>query len=323
MKAIQFNRTGGPDVLEYVDIDLPPPGAGEVRVIHEAIGANFGEAYFRSGLYGTPKLPSCLGAEAAGVVDSVGPGVAGFTSGDRVAYGDGQLCSYAEAANVPAGRLVRIPEGLNFEQAATIAKGLTVHMLIRQVYKVAPGDTIMVHAAAGAVGSIACQWATSLGARVIGGVGSAAKVDLARRYGCDEVVVVSEDGWPAKIRDLTGGLGVDVVFDGNGNDTFLPSLDCLRRRGMMVSFGNASGPVAPVAPLTLMMKGSLSLARPFLSHFIDTPEDNHRMGTEYFDVLVSGAVKLDITQRFPLAQARQVHDSMLSRSRTGVTVMIP
>jgi len=324
MKAIRISRLGGPEVMEYVDYALPPPGPGEVRVRNAVIGLNFGESYFRSGLYGVPRLPSGMGSEAVGVVEALGQGVVGFSLGDRVAYAEGVLGAYAEAANVPADRLVRPPEGLPDEMvAAALSKGLTAQMLIRQTFRVEKGQTILLHAAAGGVGVILAQWARSLGARVIGATSSAEKAAFARQHGCSEVVDVTRPGWVEAVMALTHGAGVPVVFDSNGRDTFLGSLDCLAPLGTMVSYGNASGPAPAIEPLELMRRGSLRLTRPYLGHYLQAGEGLAAMADELFEVLAAGKIRLPINQRFRLSQALEAHERMGARGTTGLSVMIP
>ena len=322
MKAIRFDHPGGPEVLKLEQIDLPPPAAGQVRVKHTAIGVNFIDTYHRSGLYKLP-LPSGLGSEAAGGVESVGEGVATLNPGDRVAYA-GTLGAYAEANNVPADKLVKLPAGVPDEvAAAAMLKGMTAQYLLKRTFAVQRGQTILFHAAAGGVGLIACQWAKLLGAVVIGTVGSDDKMDLARRNGCDHVLNTRQQDWPKRVRDITGGEGVPVVYDGIGRDTWNGSLDCLAVRGMMVSFGNASGPVPPFEPGILSAKGSLYLTRPTLFHYIRTPEELQQTADDLFAVIASGAVKISINQRFKLADARAAHEALHSRATTGTTVLLP
>jgi NADPH2:quinone reductase len=322
MKAIRFARTGGPEVLALEDIDLPPR-AGEVRVRHTAIGVNFIDTYQRSGLYPV-SLPSGIGLEGAGVVEAVGEGVTAFQRGDRVAYCTGPLGAYAEANNVPADRLVKIPSGIADETAAaSLLKGMTAQYLLKRTYPVQRGQTILFHAAAGGVGSIACQWAKHLGATVIGTVGSDEKVALAKANGCAHVLNTRGDGWSKRVREITDGAGVPVVYDSIGKDTFAGSLDCLAVRGMMVSFGNSSGAVPPFEPGMLSAKGSLYLTRPTLFHYTRSERELQETADGLFAVIVSGAVKIAIHQRFALAEARQAHEALHSRTTTGAAVLVP
>jgi NADPH2:quinone reductase len=320
-KAIRFHQTGGSDVLTYEDITLAPPGAGEVRLRHAAIGVNFIDTYHRSGLYPVP-LPSGLGKEVAGVVEALGEGVTGLKVGTRVASASAPLGMYAQGSNVPAKDLVKIPDGISDEvAAAAMLKGLTAWYLLRETYKVQSGETIVVHSAAGGVGLILCQWAKALGVTVIGTVGSEAKVAPAREAGCAHVLVLGE-GWEKKVREIAPG-GVPVVYDSVGKDTFEASLGCLRPRGLMVSFGNSSGAVAPFSPGILSAKGSLYLTRPTLFHYIATRPELERAAAELFAVMQSGAVKIAVNQRFPLAQAKAAHDALEGRRTTGATVLLP
>ncbi|HWE06663.1 MAG TPA: quinone oxidoreductase [Rhizomicrobium sp.] len=323
MKAIRFARTGGPEVLALEDIDLPAPRAGEVRVRHTAIGVNFIDTYHRCGLYPV-SLPSGIGLEGAGVVEEVGDGVTAFRKGDHAAYCTGPLGAYAEANNVPADRLVKIPSGIAGETAAaSLLKGMTAQYLLKRTYSVQHGQTILFHAAAGGVGSIACQWAKHLGATVIGTVGSDEKVALAKANGCAHVLNTGSDAWSRRVREITGGAGVPVVYDSVGKDTFAGSLDCLAVRGMMVSFGNSSGAVPAFEPGTLSAKGSLYLTRPMLFHYTRSAKELQETAEDLFAVLLSGAVKIAVHQRFPLAEARRAHEALHSRATTGATVLIP
>ena len=323
MKAIRFAKAGGPEVLELKDIELPPPRPGEVRVKHTAIGVNFIDTYQRSGLYPVP-IPSGLGLEAVGVVEAVGENVTTVAKGDRVAYCTGPIGSYAEANNVPADRVVTLPSDISDETAAAaLLKGMTAQYLLKRTYAVKPGDTIVFHAAAGGVGLIACQWAKHLGATVIGTVGSDDKTGLARENGCSHVLNTRGEDWSARVREITGGIGVPVVYDGIGRDTFTGSLDCLAVRGMLVSFGNASGAVPAFEPGILSAKGSLYLTRPTLFHYTRSREELQETAADLFSVIQSGAVKIAIRQRFPLAKAREAHEALHSRSTTGATLLIP
>ena len=320
-KAIRFHQTGGTEVLKFETIDLPPPAAGEVRLRHTAIGVNFIDTYFRSGLYPTP-LPSGLGKEVAGVIEALGEGVTGFAVGDRVATGSAPNGTYAEASNMPARELVKIPDGVSDETAAAaMLKGLTAWYLLRETYRVQKGDTILIHSAAGGVGLIACQWAKALGATVIGTVGSQGKVDAARGAGAHHVLLL-QDGWEKKVREIAPE-GLPVVYDSVGKDTFEASLNCLRPRGLMVSFGNSSGAVPPFAPGVLAAKGSLYLTRPTLFHYIAQRAELERAADELFAVMKSGAVKIAINQRFALADAKAAHEALEGRKTMGATVLLP
>jgi len=323
MKAIRFETPGGSDVLRYVDFDLPPPGPGQVRVRHTAIGVNFIDTYHRTGLYPLP-LPSGLGSEAAGLVEAVGDGVTGFPIGQRVGYASGVIGSYAEANNVPADKLVRLPDGISDELAAAILlKGMTAQYLLRRIHPVAAGETIVFHAAAGGVGQIAVQWARALGASVIGTTTSPEKVALARQNGCAHVLNTRDEGWEKQVRELTGGAGVPVVYDSIGKATFLAGLDCLRPRGILVTYGNASGPVDPFSPALLAQKGSLFVTRPVLAHYTSTPKELQDTADDLFAVIQSGAVKVAVNQRFALKDAAKAHDALTSKQTTGATVLIP
>jgi NADPH:quinone reductase len=322
MKAIRFEQAGGPEVLKLQDIDLPSPAPGQVRVKHTAIGVNFIDTYHRSGLYKLP-LPSGLGSEAAGVVEALGEGVTALEKGDRVAYA-GTLGAYAEVNNVPSDKLVKLPDGLSDEvAAAAMLKGMTAQYLLKRTFPVQRGQTVLFHAAAGGVGLIACQWAKHLGAIVIGTVGSDDKVELARSHGCAHVLNTRNDDWPKHVREITGGQGVPVVYDSIGKDTWNGSLDCLAVRGMMVSFGNASGAVPAFEPSILSAKGSLYLTRPTLFHYTRTHEELQQTADDLFAVIQSGAVKIAINQRFKLADARAAHEALHSRATTGATVLTP
>jgi NADPH:quinone reductase len=323
MKAIRFTKTGGPEVLTLQDIDLPPPAAGQVRVRHAAIGVNFIDTYHRSGLYPVP-LPSGLGTEAAGSVEALGEGVHSLKMGDRVGYCTGPIGAYAEANNVSADRVVKLPAGISDETAAAaMLKGMTAQYLLKRTFRVQRGQTILFHSAAGGVGLIAGQWAKHLGATVIGTVGSDDKIELAQAHGYDLLLNLRQDDWVARVRERTNGEGVPVVYDSVGKDTFASSLDCLAVRGMMVSFGNSSGAVPALEPGLLGAKGSLYLTRPSLFHYTRTPEELQQAADDLFAVILSGAVKIVVNQRFPLAQARVAHEALHSRKTTGATVLIP
>lgn len=322
MKAIRFSQTGGPEVLKLEDIELPAPAPGQVRVRHTAIGVNFIDTYHRCGLYKLP-LPSGLGSEAVGVVEAIGDGVTTLKTGDRVAYA-GTLGAYAEANNVPADKLVKLPSGVSDETAAAaMLKGMTAQYLLMRTYTVDPGETILWHAAAGGVGLIACQWAKHLGATVIGTVGSDDKVSLARENGCAHVLNTRSDDWVKRVREITNGEGVPVVYDSIGKDTWNGSLDCLAVRGMMVSFGNASGAVPAFEPGLLSAKGSLYLTRPTLVHYTRNARELQATANDLFAVIESGVVKIQINQRFKLAEAAKAHEALHSRATTGATILIP
>ncbi len=322
MKAIRFHETGGPEVLRYEDVELPPPGAGQVRVRHTAIGVNFIDTYQRSGLYKLP-LPSGLGSEAAGVVEAIGAGVKTLKTGDRVAYA-GALGSYSEANNIAADKLVKLPDAVSDEvAAAAMLKGMTVQYLLKRTFPVKAGQTILFHSAAGGVGLIAGQWARHLGATVIGTVGHAGKVDLAKANGYAHVLNTASDDWVKAVREITGGVGVPVVYDSIGKDTWNGSLDCLAVRGMMVSFGNASGAVPAFEPGLLSAKGSLYVTRPTLFHYTRDAQELQETADDLFAALSSGAVKIQINQRFKLADAAKAHEALHSRQTTGATILIP
>ena len=323
MKAIRFAKTGGPEVLSLQEIELPAPGPGQVQVRHKAIGVNFIDTYHRSGLYKLP-LPSGLGVEAAGVVEAVGEGVTAFRPGDRVAYCTAPVGAYAEAHNVPAEKLVKLPDGISEETAAAaMLKGLTAQYLLKQTYAVKKGQTILIHSAAGGVGLIAGQWAKHLGATVIGTVGSDAKIEFAKAHGYDRLLNLRQDEWVERVRDWTNGEGVPVVYDSVGKDTFAGSLDCLALRGTMVSFGNSSGAVPAFEPSILAAKGSLYLTRPTLFHYANTHAALQQMADDLFAVIVGGAVKIAVNQRFALADARAAHEALHSRKTTGATILVP
>jgi NADPH2:quinone reductase len=322
-KAIRVHAPGGPEVLSWEELPVGDPGPGQVRVRHTAIGLNFIDTYQRSGLYKVP-LPFTPGQEAAGVIEAVGPDVDGLKVGERVAYGTGPVGAYAEARLVEAARLVPLPDEIDDRAAAAMMlKGLTAQYLLRQTTVVQRGETIVFHAAAGGVGLIACQWAKHLGATVIGTVGSEEKARLARAHGCDHVLIHGQDDIPARVRALTGGRGVRVVFDGVGKDTFAASLDCLAQRGLLVSFGQSSGAVPPFDILTLLNKGSLYLTRPTLAHYAATQEQLRAASAELFEVVKSGAVRIQVSQSFPLKDAASAHEALVSRRTTGSTVLLP
>ena len=321
MLAIQAVRAGGPEVLEAIDLPLPTPGPGQILVRHQAVGLNFIDTYHRSGLYPI-KMPAVLGLEAAGVVETIGEGVTRFVVGDRVAY-NGTPGAYSEAAIVPADRAVKVPDTVSLETAAAVLlKGMTAEFLVRRCFHVKPGDLVLVHAAAGGVGSILVQWCKALGANVIATVGSSAKAAVARELGADHVILYGEEDVASRVAEITGGKGVAVVYDGVGKDTFEASLKSLSRRGMLATFGNASGPVPPFSPLELSGK-SLFVTRPRLFDYIVTTEELDESAHELFAVLASGAVKIDIGQTFPLSEAQAAHEALEGRRTTGATLLLP
>lgn len=323
IKAIRFEKTGGSDVLHYGDFDLPPPPAGYVQVRHTAIGVNFIDTYHRTGLYPLP-LPSGLGSEAAGIVVALGQGVSRFKIGERVGYCSGAIGSYAEANNVPQEKLVHLPDSISDELAAAILlKGMTSQYLIRRIHPVKAGETILFHAAAGGVGQIACQWAKHLGATVIGSTTSPEKVALAKANGCAHVINTKHVGWEKQVREITMGKGVPVVYDSIGKDTFLAGLDCLQPRGIMVTYGNASGPVDPFSPSLLAAKGSLFVTRPVLAHYTSTAEELQATADDLFGIIGSGAIRVAINQRFALKEAAKAHDALTGKKTTGATILIP
>ena len=321
--AIRLHQTGAPERMQWESIALPPPAAGEVRLRHHAIGLNYIDTYHRSGLYPLP-LPSGLGQEAAGVVEAVGEGVSEVAVGDRVAYATAPLGAYAEARNIPAEVLVPLPAVVSFEQgAAVMMQGLTAQYLLRRTYRVQAGDTIVVHAAAGGVGTIMCQWAKALGATVIGTVGSEYKAELARSNGCDHPIVYTRENFARRVRELTGGEGVPVVFDSIGKDTFMDSLACLRPLGLMVSFGNASGAVPPVDIGVLARMGSLFLTRPTLFTYAARRSDLLAMASELFDLVVAGTLRVEINQRYALKDVAQAHRDLEGRRTSASSILLP
>lgn len=322
--AIRIHRHGGPEVLSYEEVEVGAPGPGEVLVRHRAVGINFVDTYVRSGLYPVPSLPSGIGSEAAGVVEAVGDGVDDLSVGQRVAYATGPLGAYAEQRIVPADRLVPLPDAIADEvAAASMLKGMTVEYLVRRTYPVKAGETVLWHAAAGGVGLIACQWLKHLGATVIGTVSSDEKAELARAHGCDHTIVYTREDFVARARAITGGAGLPVVYDSVGRATFPASLDCLRPRGMFVSFGNASGKPDPFDMAVLAQKGSLYLTRPTLGTYTATREELLASANALFDVITRGAVKVEVNQRFALKDAADAHRALESRATTGSSVLLP
>lgn len=323
MKAIRFHQTGGPEVLQLEDVAVGSPGPGQALVRHAACGLNFIDTYQRSGLYPVP-LPAIAGNEGAGVVEAVGDGVDWLRPGDRVAYAGGAPGAYCEARILPADRLCPLPDSISFEQAAAMMlKGMTVQYLIRRTYPVKAGDSVLFHAAAGGVGLIACQWLKALGATVIGTAGSDEKCELARRHGADYCINYRREDFVARVRDITHGMGVPVVYDSVGAATFMGSLDCLRPLGLMVSFGNASGPVPPFSIGLLAQKGSLYLTRPALNAYTASRSDLLHTAQELYDVVQSGRVRIEIGQRYALADAAQAHRDLEARRTTASSVLIP
>ncbi len=321
--SIRIHEHGGPEQLVWEEVPLPAPKPGEALVRHKAVGLNFIDVYFRTGLYKLPSLPVTIGMEGAGVVEAIGEGVTEVAVGDRVAYASGPVGAYAEARTIKADRLVKLPEAIGFEDAAAMMlQGMTAQYLLRTTYRVKAGETILVHAAAGGVGLIMCQWAKHLGATVIGTVSTEAKAELARAHGADHVVLTSED-LPSAVKKITGGAMVPVVYDSVGRDTFMPSLDCLAPLGFMVSYGNASGPVPPIDIGVLAAKGSLYLTRPTLASYTAKREDLVAVANDLFDVVAKGAVKMNVNQRYKLKDAAQAHRDLEARKTTGSTVLLP
>ncbi|WP_217589626.1 quinone oxidoreductase [Burkholderia sp. GbtcB21] len=322
--AVRFHETGGPDVLRWEAVDVGDPGPGQVRLRHEAVGLNFADTYFRSGLYPVP-LPSGIGVEAAGVVEAVGPGVTNVAAGDRVTYTGfiNTLGAYSTERLIPAAPLTRLPDGIACDTAAAMTmRGLTSAYLLRRIHAFAPGDTLLLHAAAGGVGLIVSQWAKLLGLKVIGTVSSEHKADIARAHGCDHTIDYSREDVATRVRELTAGAGVDVVFDSVGKDTFEGSLDSLKRRGLMVCVGTASGPIPPFDPQRLAMKGSLYLTRPALADYIADPAEKNDLAGELFAHVAAGRIRIEINQRYALQDAAQAHRDLESRKTTGSSVFI-
>ncbi|HEY1890790.1 MAG TPA: quinone oxidoreductase [Steroidobacteraceae bacterium] len=320
--AVRIHRTGGPEVLSLEEVSVGEPGAGEVRLRQAAIGLNYIDVYHRTGFYTQP-LPFTPGLEGAGTVEAVGEDVAELKPGDRVAYA-GPVGGYADVRLIAADRLVRLPETISFEQAAAMMlQGMTAQVLIRQVYPLHAGETILVHAAAGGTGLVLCQWAAALGATVIGTVSTDAKAEVALAHGCSHVINYSREDFVSEVLRLTGGQKLPVVFDAVGKDTFLRSLDCLQQRGLMVTFGQASGPVAPFEPVLLSQKGSLFLTRPFLFHYIERRAALNASANELFDVVAAGKVSIQVNQRFALKDVAEAHRAMEARATSGSTILIP
>ena len=322
-KAIQFEKTGGPEVMQLVDVTVPKPGAGEVRIRQTAIGLNYIDTYHRSGLYTLP-LPSGIGLEAAGVVEELGQGVTSLKVGDRIAYGSGPIGAYAQVRNISAAKVSKIPDTISDETAAgMMLKGMTVRYLLRATYKVKAGETILLHAAAGGVGQILSQWAKALGVTVIGTVGSDEKKAAALAQGCSHVINSTTENVVARVKELTDGKGVPVVYDGVGQATFITSLDCLQPRGLLVSFGNASGPVKSFELGMLAAKGSLYVTRPTMFHYTATDAELSETAGDLIDIVQSGKIKIPVNQRYTLADAVQAHRDLEQRKTTGTTVLLP
>ncbi|MDE2007289.1 MAG: quinone oxidoreductase [Rhodospirillales bacterium] len=321
-KAIRIHATGGPEVMQWEDVPTPEPGSGEVVVKHAAVGLNYIDVYFRTGLYKAPSMPLTIGMEGAGTITALGAGVGEFKVGDRVAYA-GAIGAYATERALPADKLVKLPDAISFETgAAMMLQGMTAQYLVRRTHTVKPGETIVVHAAAGGVGLILCQWAKHIGATVIGVVSSQAKAELARAHGAAHVVIGFEN-LVAEVKRITGGAGVPVVYDSIGKDTFGASLDCLAPLGLMASYGSASGPVPPVDIGILAAKGSLYLTRPTLATYTAKRADLLATANDLFDVVAKGAVKIAVNQSFPLKDAAKAHIALESRATTGSTVLLP
>ncbi len=323
-KAIRIQKPGGPEVLSWDTIDVGDPGPGEARIRHTAAGLNYIDVYMRNGLYPQPILPASIGLEGAGLVEAIGPGVTEVAVGDRVAYAGGPPGSYSEVRLIPAQRLLRIPSGIDDRQAASMMlKGMTARYLICATYVVKPGDTVLLHAAAGGVGLILTQWAKHLGATVIGTAGGPEKVALAKANGCTHVIDYNRENFVERVKDITSGKGVPVVYDSVGKATFPGSLDCLSPRGLFVTFGNASGPIGSMDPLMLSAKGSLFMTRPTLAHYTASRADLETTANDLFAVVKAGHVKLNINQTYPLKDAAQAHRDLEARKTTGSTVLVP
>jgi NADPH2:quinone reductase len=322
-KAILIEKTGGPEVLQWKETPLGDPGEGQVRVRQTAIGLNYIDTYQRSGLYPVP-LPGGIGQEAAGVIEAVGPGVTNFNVGDRVAYAGGPAGSYAEQRVMPATPLVKLPDNISDHQAAaTMLKGMTVQCLIRRIHPVKAGETVLLHAAAGGVGLIACQWLKALGATIIGTVSSEEKAALAKENGCTHTIIYRKEKFAERVRELTGGAGVPVVYDSVGKDTWDDSLSCLQPMGLMVSFGNTSGPVAPVTISQLAAKGSLFVTRPALATYTAKPQDLQATARDLFEILSSGLVKAKVSQTYSLKDAANAHSALEGGKTVGSTILLP
>jgi NADPH2:quinone reductase len=326
-KALRIHETGGPEVFRWEDVELEPPGPGEARLRHRAVGVNYVDTYHRAGVphpWPLGPFPAIIGMEAAGTVEELGAGVTEVAPGDRVAYAYPPMGAYCQARNMVAERLIKLPDAIDEVQAAAMMlKGLTAQYLLRQTYRVAPGDPVLIHAAAGGMGLILCQWAKHLGAVVIGTVGSEAKAELARAHGCDHAIVYSREDFLPRVRELTGGTGVPVVYESVGKDTFERSLDCLRPRGILASYGHASGPPPPVDVIALGAKGSLFVTRPTIMTYMAERQEMLRSAAELFEVVESGAVRIEVNQTFPLEHGAEAHRAIGERRTTGSTVLLP
>jgi NADPH2:quinone reductase len=321
-KAIRIHEYGGPEQLRWEEIELPPPAPDQVRVRHAAVGLNYIDVYHRIGSYPTPDLPCTPGMEGAGTVEAVGSEVSDIQVGDRVAYATPPLGAYAEARNLAADRLVKLPDEIDFDQAAAMMlQGMTAEYLLRRTYPVQPGETILFHAAAGGVGLIFCQWAKALGATVIGTVGSEEKAEIARAHGCEHTILYRQEDVVERVKEITGGQGVPVVYDGVGRDTWNISLDSLATRGMMVSFGSASGKVPPVELGELTSRGSLFLTRPTLMHYTEKTQELRDSAATLFERVLTGDIRIEVNQRFPLAEAAVAHRALEARETTGSTTL--
>ncbi len=321
-KAIRYNTFGPPDVLRWEAVDVGSPGPGEVRVRHEAVGLNFADTYFRSGLY-PAELPAGMGVEAAGVIEAVGPDVEGFSEGDRVTYTGSPLGAYSTERIMPAAPLIKLPESIAFETAAAMTmRGLTAAYLLNRIHPIWRGDTVLLHAAAGGVGLIFLQWARLLGVRVIGAVSSDEKAEVARAHGCADTIVYTRENVPKRVRELTDGAGVPVVYDSVGKTTHRWSLDSLSRRGLLVCFGTSSGPIPPIDAMDLVTKGSLFVTRPALADYIADPSERTALAGELFDHVESGRIKIEINQRYPLEDAVQAHRELESGRSVGSSVFV-
>lgn len=323
-KAIRLQEYGGPEVLKLTDVEVPPPASGEVQIEHGAVGLNFIDVYMRTGVYPLPDFPAGIGLEGAGRVIAVGENVTELKEGDRVAYISRPVGAYAQIRNLAADRVIALPDCIDdYTGAAMMLQGLTAQYLLRQTYRVKSGDSILIHAAAGGVGLIACQWASHLGVTVIGTVGSEEKAELAKAHGCHHTIKYRTENFRERVRDLTDGVGVNAVYDSIGKDTFMDSLNCLKKMGTMVTFGAASGPIPPFEPALLGKMGSLFLTRPTVFDYIAERANLLDMAAQLMDVVVSGAVKIEVNQRYDLADAAQAHRDLEARKTTGSTVLIP
>jgi NADPH2:quinone reductase len=321
-KAVRFHEVGGPEVMRLEEIEVGDPGPGEVRVRHVAVGLNFADTYFRTGLYPSP-LPAGLGVEAAGMIEAVGPDVSGFAAGDRVAYTGSPLGAYSTARVMPADSLVKLPDDIAFETAsAMMMRGLTASYLMRRIWPLKTGETILLHAAAGGVGLIVSQWAKLLGLTVIGTVSSDAKAELARAHGCDHIIRYDREDVAERVRALTGGAGVPVVYDSVGKDTFEGSLNSLKRRGLLVCFGTASGPQPPINAMQLAIKGSLFVTRPALADYIADPAERAELAGELFGHVAAGRIRIEINQQYALADAVRAHRDLEGRKTTGSSIFV-